>query len=414
MRVPFLIAFGVLLIASANAAPDAPEAEELNGAVPLSDMSKLPTTQDQYRALQQQVEENRPRVDAAKKKSDTLNAQAKTLREKLIATAAKVQALEAEKTTLDAQVLLLWADEKKLSGEFARDRASVSRLLAVLERLQHDMPPAMIMRPDDASGAVHSAMLLGASLPRLYGAAANLARQLDALHKTREQLVTRRAQSAKNAAELLVARAELDQLVAMKQAQATAAQSQYGDLKGKLDTVAGQAASLETLLKRVAELRQSPPAAGVMVVTANARNPVILAHNSLLRPVVGPSVSGGMEGVGGSSAPGLTFTAEPGAQVVTPADGEVLFAGPYHKTGRVLILQMAAGYDLVLAGLDRVSVRPGDQLLAGEPVGTMPQMEQAQIGQIGKPRLYLELRRNGKGVDPAPWLMSEPRKAQKS
>jgi septal ring factor EnvC (AmiA/AmiB activator) len=383
-----------------------PIAEDLSGAVPLSDMAKLPTTEDQYRALQKQIDENRPRVDAAKEKSDRLNSQAKTLREKLIATAAKVQALEAEKTTLDAQVLLLRADEDKLNREFVRDRASVSRLLAVLERLQHDMPPAMIMRPDDASAAVHSAMLLGASLPRLYSQAAGLAKKLDALRKTREELVARRAESAKNAAELSVARNQLDQLVAMKEAEATAARSQYGDLKDKLDTVANQAASLETLLDRVAELRRKPPAAGVMVVTANDRKSAALSRDSLLRPVLGPSAPGGVEGVGGASAPGVTFTAEGGSQVVAPADGEVLFAGPYHKTGRVLILQMAAGYDLVLAGLDRVSVRPGDQLLAGEPVGTLPQMEPA--------KLYMELRRNGKGVDPAPWLMSEPRKAQKS
>ena len=374
-------------------------------------MAKLPTTRDQYRALQQQIDENKPRVADAKAKSDTLNAQAKTLHEKLIATAAKVQALEVEKTTLDAQVLLLRADEDKLNREFVRDRASVSKLLAVLERLQHDMPPAMIMRPDDASGAVHGAMLLGASLPRLYGAAAGLSRKLQALRKTREQLVARRAERAKNAAELTLARNQLDQLVAIKEAQASAAESQYGDLKDKLDTVADQAASLETLLNRVAELRSKPPVSGVMVVTADSRKEAVLTRNSLLRPVLGPAVSGGMEGVGGASAPGMTFTAESGAQVVTPADGEVLFAGPYHKTGRVLILQMAAGYDLVLAGLDRVSVRPGDQLLAGEPVGTMPQMESA--------KLYLELRRNGKGVDPAPWLMSEPSmnkpgKAQKS
>jgi septal ring factor EnvC (AmiA/AmiB activator) len=377
----------------------------LSGAVPLSEMAKLPTTEDQYRALQKQIDENRPRVEAAKAKSDTLNAQAKTLRERLIATAAKVQALQAQKTTLDAQVLLLRADEDKLDRAFVRDRASVSRLLAVLERLQHDMPPAMVLRPGDASGAVHSAMLLGASLPRLYAAAARLAKKLDALRTARAQLVARRAESAKNAAELAVARAKLDQLVAMKEAEASAAQSRYGDLKGKLDTVADQAASLESLLARVAELRRKPPSSGVTVIAAQKRKTRGLAHHSLLRPVVGPDVAGGVEGVGGASAPGVTFSAESGAQVVIPADGEVLFAGPYHKTGRVLILQMTAGYDLVLAGLDRVSVRPGDQLLAGEPVGTMPQTEPA--------KLYMELRRDGKGVDPAPWLMSEPRKAQK-
>jgi hypothetical protein len=54
----------ILPFAQVPAAParDAPPAEELSGAVPLSDMSKLPTTQDQYRALEQQIDETRPRV----------------------------------------------------------------------------------------------------------------------------------------------------------------------------------------------------------------------------------------------------------------------------------------------------------------------------------------------------------------
>lgn len=407
LRATFLFCLCLPLCAPALATPKEkapPIAEELNGAVPLSDMAKLPTTEEQYRTLERQIEENRPRVEAAKAKSDALNAEAKTLREKLIATAAKVQALEAEKATLDAQVLLLRADEEKLNREFIRDRAAVTKLLAVLERLQHDMPPVMIMRPDDAAAAVHSSLLLGASLPRLYKSAALLAKRLESLRKTREELVARRAERARNAAELSLARSRLDQLLAMKEAQASVAASQYGDLKGQLDIVASQAASLQALLDRVAELRRKPPVAGVMIVGAGKKGE--LSRQSLLRPVIGPVVPGGIEGVGGASAPGITFAAEGGSQVVSPADGEVLFAGPYHKSGRVLILQMMAGYDVVLAGLDRVSVRPGDQLLAGEPVGTMPQTEPA--------KLYMELRRNGKGVDPAPWLVSEPRKAQKS
>jgi septal ring factor EnvC (AmiA/AmiB activator) len=72
-----------------------------------------------------------------------------------------------------------------------------------------------------------------------------------------------------------------------------------------------------------------------------------------------------------------------------------------------LILEITTGYDLVLAGLGRVSVRPNDELLAGEPVGTMPDSASAE-------RLYFELREHGRGLNPAPWLNVELRKAKKT
>jgi len=89
---------------------------------------------------------------------------------------------------------------------------------------------------------------------------------------------------------------------------------------------------------------------------------------------------------------------------VAPGDSEVVFAGPYQKFGQVLILEIVGGYHLTLAGLGRIDVRIGDRVLAGEPVGSLPQ------GMPG--RLYLELRRNGQTVDPAPWMSVELRKAK--
>jgi septal ring factor EnvC (AmiA/AmiB activator) len=85
----------------------------------------------------------------------------------------------------------------------------------------------------------------------------------------------------------------------------------------------------------------------------------------------------------------------------------VLFAGRYHKSGQVLILEVTAGYDLVLAGLDRTMVRAGDLVLAGEPVGAMPQMGQDD-------ELYFELRQNGRSASPAALLGLDLRKARRS
>jgi len=389
--------------ASAQQDNSQPSIRDMGDAVPASDASKLPSTEQQYQTLQKQLEANRPAVAAAKVKSAQLASQAKALRTQLIVTAARVQQLESDKITLDARIVSLAAEEQSLSAGFANDRVAVSRLLAILERLQHDMPPIVVLKSDDALGAVHTAMLMGASLPRVYGAAAALARRIDALRDTRKELVERRAESAKNAAQLTVARNQLDQLLATKQAAASEAENQYGNLQNRLDTIAEQASDLQALLARVSELRRTPARQNVVVVAAeNGGFEGMLAKGALLRPVAGTFAQGGVEGVGGGEAPGITFLTDSGAHVVTPADGQVLFAGPYHKTGQVLILETAGGYDLVLAGLNRVAVRPGDQLLAGEPLGTMPDTAQ--------PRLYFELRYKGKGASPAPWLAGESRK----
>jgi septal ring factor EnvC (AmiA/AmiB activator) len=376
--------------------------------MPVRDAAKLPSTAAQYHTLRAEIDRNRPAVESARQRSSLLNAEASDLRARLIDTAARVQALEEEKGRIDSELARLVPEERSMAADFASDRSKVARLLAVLERLQSDLPPVIAFRADDALGTARGAMLLGASLPRIYQAAQDLSRRLRALREERVELFARRAEGARNAAELRDARVELDQLLAIKAQEADAAAAQYGDLQSRLDAAAQQAASLESLLAKVAQLRLRPVGQGIVVVSAeHAPESENLRRGSIIPPVSGPAAPGGIDGVGGGHAPGITFSAVPGAQVVAPSDGEVLFAGRYHKTGKVLILEMSGGYDLVLAGLETVDVRPGDELLAGEPVGAMTR---AGAGST----LYFELRQNGKGVNPAPWMEVDLRKAKKS
>ena len=379
---------------------------DLSHAVPAKELGKLPSTADQYRALNSEIGKERPGVESAKAKSDSLRAEAEALRQKLIDTAARIQTLEAEKITLEGEVAGLTTQERILSASFARDRVSVARLLAVLERWQHDMPPAMAVRPDDALSAARGAMLIGASLPEVYGAAAALVRRIESLKATRASLVAKQAEALRNSVQLATARTDLNQLLAIKEIQSRAAANEYGDLKGRLDTIAAKATDLKMLLDKVSALRSQPESEDL--VAGGAEEPQPLARTArqgaFLKPVVGTVLARSQQDIPG---PGMMFETGPGAEVVAPADARVLFSGPYHKYGHVLILKTPLGYDAVLAGLDRVDVRPEDQVLAGEPVGAMPKSGPTS-------RLYFELRQNGHGIDPAPFLTLELRKAKKT
>ena len=317
-----------------------------------------------------------------------------------LAMLSSIAELEREAIAADAAITRLAAENERLSVGFANDRVAVTRLLAVLQRLQHDMPPALAMRPDDALGAARGAMLIGSTLPPVYAQAASLSRRIEALKTSRARLESRRRDAAATAAQLSVARGELDGLLARKEKDAETASASYDTLRTQMAGVARQAADFQTLLAMVRALRQKGgDAPSVVFVTAeNTGVPGGPARNSLLEPVVGEVVDSG-------DAPGntgISYAARPGAQVIAPSDGKVLYAGPYHKSGQVLILEITSGYDLVLAGLGRVTVKPNDHLLAGEPVGTMPP---------GGPdnRLYFEMRRGGHGTSPAPWLKQKVR-----
>jgi septal ring factor EnvC (AmiA/AmiB activator) len=386
---------------------------DLSKALPGKTMGKLPPSAQQLNKLQTELAHDKPAVANAKQKSEQLSQEATGLRQKLIDTAARVESLERETVTLDGEITQLEQQNDALTKGFERDRISVTKLLAILERLQHDMPPALAVRPDDALAAARGSMLVGASLPPLYAQAAKLAARIDGLRTTRLALVKRRADAAAVATQLTNARGDLETLTTQKEAEAQEAGGEYDTLKTRLAVIAAQAADFQALVDRVAAVRRTGPGEnGIVIVTAaNSGSLGPLNKASLLPPVVGtilPGRGGTAENAKENSKnPGLVYATTRGAQVIAPSDSRVLFAGPYHKSGQVLILEITTGYDLVLAGLGRVTVRPNDELLAGEPVGNMPAEGPSPIE-----RLYFELRENGHGLDPRPWLSLELRKAK--
>lgn len=243
--------------------------------------------------------------------------------------------------------------ETELSVDQGANMHRLARLLSVLEQLKRDPPPALLVSPDDAKDAVRAAILVKAITPELAG----------------------RAQGyAQGATEV------------MRQRRLAAAQS-------------------EALFERDSLAAEALPApdssAGLRLRGAVSADPADLSPPPrLMMPAAGAVVRRfGDPLAGGARSNGLTLSAARGARAVSPAAGVVQYVGPVKGWGVIVILRLAGGYHLVLAGLERTSVQVGQSVAEGQPVGW------AADGRQATSELYLEVREQGSPVDPAKWLV---------
>ena len=122
------------------------------------------------------------------------------------------------------------------------------------------------------------------------------------------------------------------------------------------------------------------------------------ARGQFLLPVRGTVTKSFGQESGPGTEKGVTIETRLDAQVVAPYDGQIVFSGPFRGYGLILIIDHGDGYHSLLVGLSRADGAVGQWVVAGEPVGSMGHPES------GKPALYVELRRHGKPVNPAPFL----------
>ncbi len=109
---------------------------------------------------------------------------------------------------------------------------------------------------------------------------------------------------------------------------------------------------------------------------------------------------------GGSAKPGITIAAAPGQAVAAPEDGRVVFAGPFRSYGQLLIIEHQREYHTLLWGFSELDVAKGDRVRTGQIVGVMA-VEAKPV-----PELHVELRRNGRPVNPLPWLAASSNKVR--
>ena len=360
---------------------------------------------------------------ALKREIEEIASDRRKLNQSLIDSAARLRATEAKVTATEDRLKPLDAKEATLRKSLESRRAVIAEVLAALQRMGRRPPPALIASPEDALQAVRAAMVLGAVLPEMRHDVDALAKNLLALVTVRKQITTERDRLKQQIAQLTGERRRMSALIAARQKQQAereqalaAERARAGELAQKADNLKDLIAKLEQDLSPAQRaIRQSAPTPGSRPALSTLHDPGRLApaiafaslRGKVPLPVNGIKIRdyGTPDGVGGAEK-GISIATRAGAEVTSPADGWVVYAGPFRSYGQLLILNAGGGYHILLAGMERISVDLGQFVLTGEPVAVMGNASHiAAILATGssQPVLYVEFRKDGSPVDPGPW-----------
>jgi septal ring factor EnvC (AmiA/AmiB activator) len=229
------------------------------------------------------------------------------------------------------------------------------------------------------------------------GLAADLDRQIAAAQADRRAATDEAAEASAHAAADAARADSLRGAIAQIEAdrRAAEAQARLEAAKAERQQQAQAAAAAHTRQEALAR----PTGAGTIPAAAHP-------SGQLTAPVAGTIARSWGEPTDAGPATGISYQSPPNARVVSPCGGRVVFAAPFRSYGNLIIVDCGGGYHAVLAGLERLDIGVGRSVAIGEPVGVMPGWDPA-AAPAKRPTLYVELRRDGQPVNPAPWLKAK-------
>lgn len=376
--------------------------------------------------VERAIEESKAARSRLNRKAANLAEETERIRRELVNSAATIQSREGQISRLEDRLAELEREEAEKVAWLARSRESASRVLMALQRMARHPVAAIIAHPRNPADTVRGGILLRAAVGEIERRVGTLQRQLEQLAALRDDVSERRRELGAARDALEAERNDLDAALASKTELQREIGAQKRETAERVQRLSSEAGDLRDLVARLeleakaeadarAEAESGAEAEARMEIARPAGAPVVLiapkeigappitkAHGRLPFPVVGGVVARyGQPTASGMRSKGVTIETRAGAQVIAPYDGRVVFAGPFRGYGQVLIIDHGEAYHTLLAGLSHIDTVVGQLVFGGEPVGVMRQSDD------GKPRLYLELRRNNRPVDPLPWLTKE-------
>ena len=371
------------------------------------------------------------------------------LNKAMIKAAGKLQDDEEKTTNMEEKLELLEKQLKTEEEKFSKEHKNLAQTLAVLQNFALYPTETLVTQPLSPVEIIQSAILMRESVPFIKDNADKIQKDLKSLNEKKEKVqnalkkleqqkksLLNQQQKIKKMAEeksIIRKKVEGESLKLKEQAEALASQAEdLKDLVEKLEKDEELSKRRKAELKRAAKRREKEAlkkleeeqlrriregkSKGISsedgkvyqdddntlvelspLKTNIAQTNFANAKGRLTRPAKGEIITGyGQELSKGVNSKGIVIKTRESAQIIAPYDGSVIFSGPFKGYGNLIIIDHGEGYVSLLAGMSLTDVQTGQMVLAGEPVGFMPDTDMA--------KLYMEIRKDQNPINPTPWL----------
>ena len=394
----------------------------------LSGAASAQPTREQVREAEQARRDELAAQREAQQRSIAARADAQKLAAQQAQILARLRDAEQATSAAAARIEALAERRREAGTRLALRAADITPLLPVLERLALFPAETMLAVPVPPEQAVRGALVLGGIVRMLEYEARALRAEQDAVAKLQAELDAAFPRLAEAQAAQARAAEALDEQLRATRAEGRAAEDEASRAARRAAAEAARAEGLKSAIAQIeaerraaeaqarreaddaARRRQASAAAAARTRQAELAapagpgiaEPAASGGSALAAPVSGTMVRGFGDATDSGPSAGLSYHAAPGARVFSPCGGRVVFAGPFRSFGQLIIVDCGGGYHFVLAGFERIDLAVGQRVASGTPVGVMPGWD-PRIGG-GRPSLYVELRRSGQAVNPAPFL----------
>lgn len=349
----------------------------------------------------------RQRAEALEAEAAKASQQADRTAREAAAAAARIQEAQATIAAREADIRLIDEQREELRARLAQRQLPVVRLTGALQRLSRRPLTLSLLRPGSLKDTVHMRAMLDTMLPEVQRRTAALRVEIDKSKALRAAALAAVETLKAEQAELgrrrqTLAALETRQRLDLRQTSGTADREAeralaLAEQARDLDGLTAQLGAAGELREELAALpgpviRPANPQAAQVSALEQSPSPSASSTPAFQMPVQGRLIAGFGAAVPGTPrSQGVAFATRGGAQAVAPAPGRVAFAGPYRGYGSIVIIDHGDGWTSLVTGLAQIDTAVGRNVVAGSPLG---------LAGPGRPVVSLELRRDGKPVNP--------------